>query len=175
MTDVQTVPPGDRVTVSVQLSVSAEAAFHAFTDEIDRWWRRGLPYRVSGNKRGILRLDPWIDGRLYETIETETGTEVAESGRITAWEPPRRLAFEWRAINFEPDDTTTVEVTFEPRGAGTLVTLRHSGWSAIRLDHPVRHSQPVPEFIRGMGMWWGDLMTALREYLAVADEREGGT
>ena len=169
MSDVRTGPPGDRVTVSVQLSVPAERAFRAFTEDIDMWWRRGLPYRVAGNNCGVLRFEPEIGGRLYERIETSTGERMAETGRITAWEPPRRLAFEWRAINFEPDDRTIVEVTFEPKGSGTLVTLRHSGWSSIRPDHPVRHGQPVPEFIRGMGMWWGDLMTALREFLATSE------
>jgi uncharacterized protein YndB with AHSA1/START domain len=171
MKDVRTGPPGDRVTVSVQLSVSVDTAFRAFTEEIDQWWRLGLPYRVSGNRRGVLRFEPGVGGRLYETIETDSGSEIAESGRVTAWEPPRRLAFEWRAVNFEPGDRTIVEVSFEPRGRGTLVTVRHSGWSAIRADHPARHGQPVPEFIRGMGLWWGDLMTALREYLAAENGR----
>ena len=167
MSEVRTGPPGDRVTVSVQLSVAADEAFRAFTDDIDLWWRRGLPYRVAGNSPGVLRFEHEVGGRLYESIETESGARIVETGRVTAWEPPRRLAFEWRAINFAPDDRTLVEVTFEPRGRGTLVTLRHSGWSAISLDHPVRHGEPVPQFIRGMGLWWGDLMTSLREHLTI--------
>ena len=40
--------------------------------------------------------------------------------------------------------------------------LEHRGWSAIRPDHPVRHGQEVAAFIRMMGMWWGDQMTAMR-------------
>jgi uncharacterized protein YndB with AHSA1/START domain len=166
MSDVSTGPPGDRVTVSVQISAPIDIAFSAFTAEIDLWWRRGLPYRVA--TAGVLRFEPGVGGRLYESIRSESETREVETGRITAWEPPRRLAFEWRAVNFAPDERTTVEVTFESHSGGTMVTLRHSGWRDIRLDHPVRHGQPVPEFIRGMGLWWGDLMTALREYLAAS-------
>jgi uncharacterized protein YndB with AHSA1/START domain len=164
MSDVRTGPPGDRVTVSVQVAVSTDIAFSAFTEDIDLWWRRGLPYRAGG-LGGVLHFEPQAGGRMYETIESKAGVRIVESGRITAWEPPRRLAFEWRAINFGPNDRTMVEVTFEPRGRGTLVTLRHSGWSAIPLDHPVRHGQDVAVFMRGMGMWWGDLMTGFREHL----------
>ncbi|MEP7049608.1 MAG: hypothetical protein ABJB12_04615 [Pseudomonadota bacterium] len=31
------------------------------------------------------------------------------------------------------------------------------------IDHPVRHGQGAPAFLRSMGMWWGALMTSLRE------------
>jgi hypothetical protein len=30
----------------------------------------------------------------------------------------------------------------------------------------VRHGRAVDAFIRSMGLWWGDLATALREYAA---------
>jgi hypothetical protein len=29
----------------------------------------------------------------------------------------------------------------------------------------VRHGMGVPEFIRTMGLWWGDLLTSLREHV----------
>jgi hypothetical protein len=53
-------------------------------------------------------------------------------------------------------------VLFKPVGASTHVTVVHRGWAAIRADHPVRHGQPVPAFLRMMGLWWGDQLTALR-------------
>ncbi len=47
---------------------------------------------------------------------------------------------------------------------GTRVTLEHRGFAALRDDHPVRHGKPAVEFIRDMGLWWGSLMTSLREH-----------
>jgi len=94
-----------------------------------------------------------------------------EIGRITTWEPPRLLVFEWRGINFKPNQKTVVEVRFASQGAGTMVSVEHRGWSAIPDDHPVRHGQVGSDFIRTIGMWWGGLMTALREYVAVKGEK----
>jgi uncharacterized protein YndB with AHSA1/START domain len=88
---------------------------------------------------------------------------VVEMGRTLAWEPPHRLLLQWRASNFAPYEHTEVEVLFKPVGRGTHVTVVHRGWAAIRPDHPVRHGQPVPAFLRMMALWWGDLLGALRE------------
>jgi hypothetical protein len=58
-----------------------------------------------------------------------------------------------------------VEVLFEPAGSGTLVTVQHRGWGALRADHPARHGLQGSDFSRMIGMWWGDLMTGLREFV----------
>lgn len=158
--------PGDQARVSVLVAVAPEVAFRVFTEEIDQWWRRGLRYRVSGKGRGILHLEPRLGGRLFESIESKGGTRVIETGRVTAWEPPSRLVLEWRLVNFAPGEKTEVEVRFAPSPSGTLVTVTHRGWAAIRPDHPARHGLDVPAFIRMMGLWWGDLMTSLREHAA---------
>ena len=78
------------------------------------------------------------------------------------WEPPKRLRFEFRGRNFQPGEVTFVAVRFDPDPAGTLVTLEHSGWAALRLDHPVRHGAPEPAFIASMGGWWSELLGSLR-------------
>jgi uncharacterized protein YndB with AHSA1/START domain len=154
---------GDRAVVSVLVEVEPTEAFRIFTTEIDAWWRGGMKYRL-GKNRSVVHLEPRLGGRLFESFETSTGTRIAETGRITSWEPPARMVLEWRAVNFAPSEKTEVEVLFEPSPSGTLVTVRHSGWSRIRPDHPVRHGQDQPTFIRRMGMWWGELMGSLREY-----------
>lgn len=157
--------PGDEATVSVLVRVEPGAAFRVFTEEIDQWWRRGLKYRIAGAGRGVIHLEPRLGGLLFESIETDAGTRIVETGHVTAWEPPSRLVFEWRAVNFAPSEKTEVEVLFNPSPSGTLVTLHHRGWSRIRPDHPVRHGQDVPGFIRMMGLWWGELMTSMREHI----------
>jgi hypothetical protein len=65
-------------------------------------------------------------------------------------------------VNFAAHEHTEVEVLFRAVGSGTHVTVVHRGWAAIRSDHPVRHGQPVPAFIRMMGLWWGEQLGTLR-------------
>ena len=159
-------PPGDQVTVSVLVAVEPAIAFEVFTKETDLWWKRGLRYRVAGKRPGTLQFEEGVGWRLFETFETGSDVKVFENGRVTAWEPPSRLMFEWRNANFAPGERTEVEVLFEPAPSGTLVTIQHRGWAAVRPDHPARHNLDVPAFIRMMGLWWGDQLTALREFVA---------
>ena len=73
-----------------------------------------------------------------------------------------RFAFEWRSPNYVANEKTFVEVLFAESPSGTLVTVTHSGWSALRPDHPARHGETASVFLRRMGLWWGDQMTSLR-------------
>jgi uncharacterized protein YndB with AHSA1/START domain len=158
---------GDAATVSVQVGVSPIDAFQVFTQEIDLWWRTGPKYRVAGKRRGTLFFEPGVGGRLFETFDQPSGAaRTIEVGRVTSWEPPARLALEWRGVSYKPHEKTFVEVSFEPMGKGTLVTVTHRGWSALPDDHPARHGLVGAPFIRHIGMWWGELMTSLRERVA---------
>ena len=157
---------GDQARVSVLVAVPPPEAFRTFTEEIDQWWRHGRKYRVAGARHGVVHLEPRLGGRLFESFSVGVETKVFETGTITAWEPPRRLGFIWRTSNFGPHETTEVDVSFAASPSGTLVTVTHRGWSKIRADHPARHGLDVPAFVRMMGLWWGDLMTSLREHVA---------
>jgi uncharacterized protein YndB with AHSA1/START domain len=160
--------PGDCATVTVFVGVSPDIAFDVFTREIDLWWRQGPRYRIAGRQRGQLNFEAGIGGRLFETVALPSGTQTFEVGRVTAWDPPGLLELEWRGVNYKPGEKTLVAVRFAPSGSGTLVTVRHSGWSALPADHPVRHGLAGAAFIRMIGMWWGELMTSLREHIAGA-------
>lgn len=155
---------GDQVRVSVTLKVPPAEAFRAFSEDIDRWWRRGLKYRVQGPGRGLLHLEPRVGGRLFEQFDGDPPL-VVQTGTVRVWQPPSRLVFEWRGVNFAPGESTEVDLSFEPVPGGTQLTLVHRGFASLRADHPVRHGQPVPAFIRGMGLWWGDLLTSLRGHV----------
>lgn len=157
--------PTDRARASVRVDVGIEEAFRIFTEEIDRWWRHGRRFRIGGERRGFIAIEPGQDGRLFESFETKHGdTKVLETGRVTAWEPPHRVAFEWRNVNFRPDEKTFVEVTFEPGSRGTMVTVTHWGWDDVRPDHPARHGLAPAPFLGTLGRWWGDLLSALRQH-----------
>lgn len=161
-----TAPPGDGATVTVSVRVSPEEAFEVFTQETDLWWRQGPRFRIAGRRRGKLAFEGGPGGRLFETVQLGAGPRTFEVGSIVAWEPPHRLAFEWRGVNFAPGESTHVEVWFRAAGESTLVTVRHTGFARLRDDHPAKHGLPPAEFSRMMGLWWGDLLTSLREHVA---------
>lgn len=158
-------PAVDQVRVSVLVEVTPEEAFRIFTEEMDSWWRRGSRYRVAGGRAGTIHLEPGVGGRLYESMTAGGDAELKPTGHITVWEPPRRFCFDWRAVNFAPGEATQVEVEFEASRSGTRVTVTHRGWNRIRADHPVRHGLDAEGFSRMMGLWWGELMGGLREFV----------
>lgn len=152
---------GDVARAGALVRVPPEAAFRVFTEDIDRWWRRGKAYRLR--ERSIVHLEPFVGGRLYETFATASGEKLLPTGEVLVWEPPARLVVRWRAVNFRPGEATEVEVRFEPRPSGTWVSVEHRGWSGIRPAHPVRHGEPVDLFLARTGRWWAGLLVALAE------------
>jgi len=157
---------GDSARISVTVALPPPAAFDIFTGEIDRWWRRGVKFRHAGARRGFLRIEPQVGGRLFESVDGDHGPHVIEVGRVRVWEPPQRLAFTWRNANFAAGEQTDVEVEFSSAAAGTLVTVTHRGLASLRSDHPARHGLQGAEFSRMIGLWWGEQMSSLRELCA---------
>lgn len=164
---------GDQARVSVAVAVPRELAFEIFTTEIDRWWRRGPKFRHAGSRAGFVHIEPHVGGRLFESFEREPlagepndgkpVTHVFEVGRVSVWDPPQRLVFSWRNATFAPEEKSTeVEVVFAPTSSGTLVTVTHRGWSALRPDHPARHGRQGADFARMIGLWWGEQLSSLR-------------
>jgi hypothetical protein len=128
-----TSPPA-LVRVSVDVDVDPATAFAVFTDEIDAWYKKDR-YTLYDHRRTVaLRFEPRVGGRLMDVYDAATG-EGREMGRVTAWEPGRRLVFvDQRA--------TEVEVTFEPvDDAVTRVTLEHRGLERLRDDEAERHAR----------------------------------
>jgi uncharacterized protein YndB with AHSA1/START domain len=153
--------PGDQARVTVSVGVSAGEAFEIFTQQIDLWWRRGPKYRHLGGERALIAIEPREGGRVFETLGA--AGPVQTIGHVLAWQPPHRLLFEWRLANFALDERTEVEVVFEPApGNSTRVTVTHRGWAAIRPDHPARHGQASAEFLRRLGLWWGEQLSSYR-------------
>jgi uncharacterized protein YndB with AHSA1/START domain len=153
---------GDRARVSVSVAIPPSRAFHVFTADIDQWWRHGMKFRHSASRSSLLRIEPKVGGRLFESFEAEGTQHILEVGRVRVWEPPHQLAFTWRSANFAPHEHTEVEIQFEPTASGTLVTVTHSGLAALRADHPARHGLQGAEFCRMIGLWWGEQMSSLR-------------
>ena len=86
----ETVSP-EMVSSEVEVGVDPGVAFMAFTEELDLWWVRGPINHWAGGRVVAMRCEPGVGGRLLAVYEDD----ALELGRITAWEPGRRLA--WRS------------------------------------------------------------------------------
>ena len=144
-----------RVLVSLRVAATPERAFEAFTSEIGTWWKPNDLFRFTPGSPGRLAFELGVGGRFTATL---ANGKVFEIGRITAWEPGRRLAFTWRQASFAPDQVTAVEVRFEPVGAETRVTVEHRGWDSVPQEHVARHGFPDRVFLQRHGEWWQDLL-----------------
>jgi uncharacterized protein YndB with AHSA1/START domain len=148
-------------TVTTLVAVDPVRAFDVFTREIGQWWKSGPRYRFDPEKSGTLRFEPGIGGRLVEVHDAKTGAGF-EVGRVLVWEPGSRLVFEFRGRDFAPGERTEVEVRFEAEGQGTRLTLEHRGWDKIPAGHPARHGFTGRVFGDMIGLWWADLLVAIR-------------
>lgn len=109
---------------TVRVRTPPARTFELFTTRVGAWWPKGRT--IAPNPHEDIVIEPFAGGRWFER---DAGGAETDWGKVLAWEPPRRLLLAWQ-INtgwrFDPDLLTEVELTFEPDGAGTLVTLTHS-------------------------------------------------
>lgn len=147
-----------RVVVALRVEASPERAFRAFTREIGRWWRPNHLFQFHPEGTGELSFEPGPGGRLTERLSTGGAFEI---GRISVWDPPKRLAFTWRPASFAPDEETRVTVTFEPIEGETRVTVEHTGWDALPRAHAARHGFPLPVFQQRLAEWWQVLLAEI--------------
>jgi uncharacterized protein YndB with AHSA1/START domain len=158
-----------RVLVALRVRATPERAFAAFTGDIGAWWRPSPIFAFTPRDPGVLSFEPGEGGRLIETLKSG---KVFEIGRIRCWEPPRRLVFGWRQATFAPDQATEVEVSFEPVGAETRVTVEHRGWDTVPASHVARHGFPNDIFLRRHAEWWQALLEGLNAFMASGSGRD---
>ena len=106
-----------------------------------------------------MAFEPGPNGRL---VERQAGGGEYEVGRITLWDPPAQLAFQWRPASFAPEQTTEVHVRFEPAGAETRVVVEHTGWDNIAPKHAARHGFPLEALLQREAEWWQVLLRSLQ-------------
>jgi hypothetical protein len=153
----------DSATVTTVVAVDPATAFEVFTEEVDAWWKHGPRYRAGGDRKSTMRFEPGVGGRLLEVYDEEV-LESYELGRVRVWKPGERLTFQMRGRDLGPGEGTEVEIRFEKVDAGTRVTVVHGGWDAFADDHPVRHGLVGEAFQSMMGLWWADLLVAMRRH-----------
>jgi uncharacterized protein YndB with AHSA1/START domain len=119
---MSTQAPDLTVRKSIVVDCSPERAFEAFTAEKTLWW----PYEThsaSGERPERVVYEPRAGGRVYDVL---AGGREHDWGTVLAWEPPHRVAVEWKVNPKNPP--TELEVRFSPEGEATRVDLEHRGW-----------------------------------------------
>ena len=151
---------GPRVEAHVTVPGPPEAAFGTFTAGLSTWW----PVEYSWGPDGLDRhgLEPREGGRI---TEFGAGDVQLDWGRITAWDPPARVVFDWMIGPDRvpcPDAPSRVTVGFHLDGGSTRVVVVHDRFDAHGDDGP-----GYAEMLAGEGGWqW-----ILDRYAAVLDER----
>jgi hypothetical protein len=117
-------------TAEVLVDAAPADAFRIFTDEIGLWWRRDTPYWNDRERGQSIRIEPGVGGRFIEVYDLDSG-EGMEVGRVTVWEPGRRLGLTWTQRGWPAGVRTNVTVSFEPLDNRTRVRLEHSGFEQM--------------------------------------------
>lgn len=129
----------DRI-YTVTIAASPEAAWAALMEpDRVRHWYFDTAVRTT-----------WEEGSIIDYVGDDG--EVAMTGVVTSFDPPRSFAHTFIAVwSGEPDDQGTLTWTVEPDEAGVRVTLVHSGGSGVETADGSR-----------------DLVAALKQYLEAA-------
>lgn len=121
----------DPIVKTVEVALAAKGAFSLFTDRIGSWWPTATHSRSLRLKNAAavdVTMEPEVGGRVYETAPDG---EALVWGRVTTYEPGRRVAFTW-TMDRPEEQAGLVDVAFEDLGDGrTRVTLTHSGWEKL--------------------------------------------
>jgi hypothetical protein len=67
----------------------------------------------------------------------------------------------WRQATVAPGQDSEVKVRFEAVGEETRVSVRHTGWNSLPIDHAARHGFPLPLFLERHGEWWRVLLESM--------------
>jgi uncharacterized protein YndB with AHSA1/START domain len=110
---------------TVTVAAPLERAFEVFTERLESWWPIEL-YSIGKERIETVVLEGREGGQLYERLDDG---QTSHWARVTAWEPPRRLALAWH-VNPDRPVPTEVEVRFTEEGERTRVDLEHRGWEA---------------------------------------------
>jgi len=109
------------ITISRSVPAPPERAYQAWVDpdRLAAWWWPHLPdttYEFDARPGGTYRID-------------SPTARIGVEGTFREVEPPRRLLYTWLWSGGEGEEDVPedlVEVTFQPDGTGTLVTVRHT-------------------------------------------------
>jgi uncharacterized protein YndB with AHSA1/START domain len=132
----------------VRVKATPDRAFRRFTEEMATWWPL-RSHSVGQRDAETVVMEPLVGGRIIERMR---GGRTVVWGTVTAWDPPRRVAFTWHPGR-EPGTAQSVEVRFTTDGTGTRVELEHGGFERLgaRLGRKARRRYPIGwEYVLGL-------------------------
>ena len=111
----------------VTVKTPPDQAFRRFTAEMATWWPLRSHSLGQADSETVV-MEPQVGGRIVERIR---GGRESVWGTVTAWDPPRRVAFTWHPGQ-DPATAQDVEVRFSAEEAGgTRVQLTHRGFERL--------------------------------------------
>jgi len=120
--------PFEQNTIEEEIYIAAppERVFQALTDpeRLIQWWGQKGIYR---SKQWTTEVKPGGKWRSAGTSERD-GNPFEVHGEYLQIDPPRLLEFTWIASWAEPMNTV-VRIELTPSDGGTLLRLRHSGFT----------------------------------------------
>ncbi|MDJ0961643.1 MAG: SRPBCC domain-containing protein [Acidimicrobiia bacterium] len=138
--------------VEFNVAATPEHAFAMWTARTELWWPRSHTVTKARDLDIVFEGRP--GGRIFE--RAVDGREH-DWGRVTEWDPPYRLAYQWHLF-FDPAEATDVEVTFAPGDAGTDVRIEQRGWERLGAAGVQRRTNTnrawgaiVPEYVAAVG------------------------
>ena len=100
------------VSVSIDLALASTETFDTLVEEL-----------TTALAQSGMVFESGTNGRL-------TMGEF-EVGRVVAWKPGELIQLQWHQADWEPGETTNVELRFEPLDGGTRLTVEHRGWGGL--------------------------------------------
>ena len=117
-------------TVSLELTRRFDAPPERVFDAwVSKEWGEWLP--PQGARCVVSDLDPRVGGRYRVRMSMADGRTVEISGVYREVVRPKKLVLTWFADHNKQE--TTITVTFEPDGIGTLMHLRQDGFADAEL------------------------------------------
>lgn len=110
----------------VRVSLSVEAAFRRFTEQIAAWWPMET-HSVGEKETVAVTFEDQVGGTIFETMRNG---ETSVWGTVLAYDAPSLVRFTWHPGR-EPSTEQEVEVRFDATDDGTEVTLTHSNWEQL--------------------------------------------
>lgn len=118
-------PDMDSIVSEIQIAAPPERVFQALVDpsQVVKWWGQKGIYVCKE-----FRADARVGGKWRSTGLDGQGNRFEIAGEYLEVDPPRLLATTWVA-SWTGDVQTTLRWELKPKGDGTLVRVRHSGFA----------------------------------------------
>jgi len=116
----------DELVTDIQIDASPDRVFEALVDpaQVPQWWGQAGIYRCTA-----FEIDRRVGGTWQCSGVGGDGSAFTISGKILEIDPPRVLAYTWKAT-WTGAFTTAVRWELTPAGGGTRVRVRHTGLAA---------------------------------------------